>query len=152
MSDEREPPTPELNIDEKFGDRIRYLTRIAALERDLAAAQAEVTACAGQLERDRVTIGQQAQIIVDLKADAAALKQSINRFHHIMHKAGLHPGRTDDDLLEILERHFSNHEAAIKAAVTAEKKRCVDIINAYSTVCDRSAEMLAAIARGAAHD
>jgi chromosome segregation ATPase len=40
-------------------------------------------------------------------AERDALKQSINRFHHIMHKAGLHPGRTDDDLLEILERHLA---------------------------------------------
>lgn len=41
MSDEREPPTPELNIDEKFAERMHYQTRIATLERDLAAAQAE---------------------------------------------------------------------------------------------------------------
>jgi outer membrane murein-binding lipoprotein Lpp len=47
-----------------------------------------------------------------LKADRDALKQSINRFHHIMHKAKLHPGRTDDDLLEILERHLTERSDA----------------------------------------
>lgn len=35
-----------------------------------------------------------------------------DRFHHIMDKAGLHPGRTDDNLLDILERHFESVAAA----------------------------------------
>jgi hypothetical protein len=62
-----------------------------------------------------------------LKAEAErdALKQSINRFHHVMQRAGLHPGRTDDDLLEILERHLAERDAAVadakalRAVVTA---------------------------------
>lgn len=46
----------------------------------------------------------------------------------------------------------ADHEAALAAAVVAERDRCVDIINAYATVCDRSPEMLMDIARGAAHE
>jgi hypothetical protein len=46
-----------------------------------------------------------------VEAERDTLKQSIDRFHHVMHKAGLHPGRTDDDLLEILERNFAERDA-----------------------------------------
>lgn len=31
----------------------------------------------------------------------------LSRFHHLMKKHGLHPGRTDDDLLDILDAHLS---------------------------------------------
>jgi hypothetical protein len=30
-----------------------------------------------------------------------------DRFHHVMHKHGLHPGRTDDDLIDLLDRALS---------------------------------------------
>lgn len=36
-----------------------------------------------------------------------AYAQTINRLHHVMKKHGLHPGRTDDDILDILDRHLS---------------------------------------------
>jgi hypothetical protein len=71
--------------------------RIAALERDLAAAQAEVTACASQLERDRFTIAQQAQIIVDLKADLAAANTRA------------------DAMLRVAEKHEAEAAALLKA-------------------------------------
>lgn len=35
------------------------------------------------------------------------LREAIDRLHHIMQKHGLHPGRTDDDLLEILDSHLT---------------------------------------------
>lgn len=85
-------------------------SRIAALEADLTQAVQMYTDAAG--ERDKA--------IADLAAAQAerdGLKQSLNRFHHIMHEAGLHPGRTDDDLLEILEKHLA------EAAVAAEQRR-----------------------------
>lgn len=39
-----------------------------------------------------------------LRAEVEALKQDWSRFHHLMKKHGLHPGRTDDDLIDILDR------------------------------------------------
>lgn len=48
-----------------------------------------------------------------VRADLAARAASAwDRFHHIMNNAGLHPGRTDDDLLAILEQHLQAARAA----------------------------------------
>ena len=41
--------------------------------------------------------------INELRAELTASEQSWNRFHHLMKKYGWHPGRTDDDLIEILD-------------------------------------------------
>ena len=40
----------------------------------------------------------------------------LSRFHHLMKKHGLHPGRTDDDLLDILDAHLSAAPPAQPAA------------------------------------
>ena len=40
---------------------------------------------------------------------------------------------------------FADHEAALAEAVQREREAAIDIINAYSTVCDRWADMLKAI-------
>ena len=55
-------------------------------------------------------------------AAVARHKQEWNRFHHLMKKYGLHPGRTDDDLLEILDKHLGalTAELAKKDAEIAE--------------------------------
>jgi len=42
-----------------------------------------------------------------LQAENERLKQDWNRFHHLMKKHGLHPGRTDDDLLLILDAELA---------------------------------------------
>ena len=42
----------------------------------------------------------------------------LSRFHHLMKKHGLHPGRTDDDLLDILDAHLSAAPPAQPAAQT----------------------------------
>jgi hypothetical protein len=48
---------------------------------------------------------------------ALAQKESDwNRFHHVMHKHGLHPGRTDDDLIDILDKALSPRTAMQKEA------------------------------------
>lgn len=53
----------------------------------------------------------------------------LNRFHHLMKKHDLHPGRTDDDLLEILDAHLS----AARPKATAEAVPTVtdEMIDAY---------------------
>jgi hypothetical protein len=35
-----------------------------------------------------------------------------DRFHHVMHKHGLHPGRTDDDLIDLLDKALSEIKIA----------------------------------------
>ena len=40
-----------------------------------------------------------------------------DRFHHVMRKHGLHPGRTDDDLIDLLDK--AQHNAAIDALSAA---------------------------------
>jgi hypothetical protein len=57
-----------------------------------------------------VTLDQLQQTVA---AAVARHKQDWNRFHHLMKKYGLHQGRTDDDLLDILDKHL--------AALTAER-------------------------------
>lgn len=42
---------------------------------------------------------------------------ALNRFHDVMQKHRLHPGRTDDDLLEILDAHLSAPGFAAPALV-----------------------------------
>jgi hypothetical protein len=44
----------------------------------------------------------------------AADTQAWNRFHHIMKDAELHPGRTDDSLLVILDEHLKASKAEIE--------------------------------------
>lgn len=46
-----EPQTPPLHIDEKFEERLRYLRRIAALEAELAAKEAECERLRADAER-----------------------------------------------------------------------------------------------------
>lgn len=43
-------------------------------------------------------------------------KQDWSRLHHVMKKHGLHPGRTDDDLIEILDRHLCAAQPAARSA------------------------------------
>jgi len=53
----------------------------------------------------------QPRVVPLYAADPAPLANdyrcTVDRLHHVMHKHGLHPGRTDDDILEILDRHLS---------------------------------------------
>ena len=42
-----------------------------------------------------------------LRAELEKQKSDWSRFHHLMKKHGLHPGRTDDDLIEILDAHIA---------------------------------------------
>lgn len=45
----------------------------------------------------------QKEEIKELRAEIEASVQSWSRFHHLMNKHGWHPGRTDDDLIEVLD-------------------------------------------------
>lgn len=48
--------------------------------------------------------------MVALSTDTAeATASDWNRFHHVMHKHGLHPGRTDDDLIDILDAALTSY-------------------------------------------
>ena len=72
MSDER---TPELNIDEKYSERLEYLGRIAALERDLAAAQADL--------REHIALCLEANKLIDnAQAERDALRERANALLH----------------------------------------------------------------------
>lgn len=51
----------------------------------------------------------------------AECPQWISRFHHLMKKHGLHPGRTDDDLLDILDAHLSASQPQ-RAPLTSEQR------------------------------
>jgi hypothetical protein len=41
----------------------------------------------------------------------------VDRFHHVMKKHGLHPGRTDDDLIQILDETLSKAKYEANASL-----------------------------------
>lgn len=49
----------------------------------------------------------------------AVSRSEWSQFHHLMKKHGLHPGRTDGNLLEILDNAITKKDAALKACVEA---------------------------------
>jgi hypothetical protein len=58
-----------------------------------------------------------ARVCADLRAEIERHKTDWSRFHHVMAKHGLHPGRTDDDLIDILDRALADRDAEIDRLV-----------------------------------
>jgi hypothetical protein len=58
-----------------------------------------------------------AAVNADLRAEIERHKTDWSRFHHVMAKHGLHPGRTDDDLIDILDRALADRDAEIDRLV-----------------------------------
>lgn len=48
-----------------------------------------------------------------LRAEVSAYSSSMNRLHHVLNKHGLHPGRTDDNILDILDAALAAWDARI---------------------------------------
>ncbi len=60
----------------------------------------------------------------------------LSRFHHLMKKHGLHPGRTDDDLLDILDAHLSAAPPAQPAdPLTDEQIQALVLATVYDGDC-----------------
>lgn len=75
----------------------------------------------GNPDKDSDLIDEVVSAMEQQAAEIERHKQDWNRFHHIMKNHGLHPGRTDDDLLEILD----NDLAASKVGLHNLRKKNV---------------------------
>jgi len=113
-------------------------------ENELALTK-EITRLTAELNAERLFSKQAMSSVLEIAAqrDAARAefdtdRQNWNRFHHLMKKYGWHPGRTDDDLIEILDAEL---EAMRREAYESRHCQC-----GYDDVCEfaREAEKLRA--------
>lgn len=80
--------------------------------------------------------------LAEARAEVERLKQEWDRFHHLMQKHGLHPGRTDDDLLVLLDVNLSaskeglHHLRANNVELRAEVERLRPVWHAAKALAE----------------
>lgn len=125
------PEDDDLHIHEKWAEEF-LAERLAGVRTALAAAEAQpvgepfgyvITNNVPESSPYRHVFYRPSEISAAYKDNAlystpvyTAPPEWLSRFHHLMKKHGLHPGRTDDDLLDILDAHLSAAPPAQPAA------------------------------------
>ena len=80
------------------------------------------------------------QEIAELRAALSAHDQDWSRFHHLMAKHRLHPGRTDDDLIDILTAHLDKPVAQQGEPVAWQYRMRASWQDQWQSWCDCSKE------------
>ena len=140
----------------KFGKPSIQRGLVNGAIQELRRLDAENKAMQSKLDADLALITKQADLLLDQN-------QTIYSFHYAMKDAGWHPGRTDDDLTDIIrqkgkvlaeaEAERDQLRTQLALAVAAEREECAKVCeDRYNELLEPEArEMAAAIrARGEA--
>ena len=113
--------------DRAFSDAAYCNSEYNAITDELRRLDAENKAMQSKLDADLALITKQADLLLDQK-------QTIYSFHYAMKDAGWHPGRTDDDLTDIIrqkgkalaevEAERDQLRAQLALAVAKEREEC----------------------------